>query len=609
MLNKMFQTFSIKADKFNARASWGHCTVLITDIEDRFMTRGNLTKFLNGIYPGEVRYVDFCRDLNGVQRLWMKFKKAEKQRELCEKARSKKLGFCCCKKNLDHFKEIERDMKKTFYEKKLSKMPTLPVAVVQFASVKAATICASTVLVSGGRSMKVRTVPEYPDQILWKNLSQKGCKRQLRVIAGRTLYILLIIFYSLIVVFIQGLANLDNLASVWSEFAEVLEISPEAVALIQGSLPAIILSFFFMVLPKNLACLSSMCKMPFKTDEDSLTSGRYADCLVGMGLVVSIFASGIFSSLDAIENISSEDVWTSLGNEVPAQSIFFVTYVITTCFINIALDLAMVIPFLKNLFCFYSPQTFAYGSVHAVNIFMFTICMTYAVVSPIILVWGCLYFLIAYFTYTYQLLFIFERSNDTGGSRFPSVFGRLCNGMIIGQIVIILMLVLVKSMVLAGLFVLIPFYTLYMKSEAKKYAYYFGRTSAGTAQEDFDSSRNILVQARNNFVAPPVKALQFKSRDWNKGSEDSGRKSKPQKSGRLLSSRVRNSAPEDSGRKSKSRKRSVRKKRAEKKATKRKSRRSRSDKHNIELESVGKKDRSSASTNKVEYGSSMCYEV
>jgi len=150
---------------------------------------------------------------------------------------------------------------------------------------------------------------------------------------------------------------------------------------------------------------------------------------------------------------------------------------------------------------------------------MFTICVTYAVVSPIILIWGCAYFSVAWFTYTYQLIYVFKRSNDTGGASFPAIYGRLNNGMIIGQLVIIAMFVLLKAMIPAVIFVFVPIYTISTKSSAKSFGYYFKKTCVNTANEEGFGKVNIVTKGENNFIAPAVKALLV--RRWCKeGSEE-----------------------------------------------------------------------------------------
>lgn len=509
-LSKLYQRLSLKADKFNAKSTESHFTVMITDIEDKLVEGDELAKFLNDLYPGEVCNVDFCKDLGEVQKLWKDYKKAEEKREICEQSEKKTLGIGCLKKDLAHFQIVEADAKNAFYQTEIDNVPNIPVAMVQFEKVQTATSCASSVLVPGGHMMRVRPVPEFADQILWTNLGMKSTRKEMGSILGFALYLLLIIFYSPLMVFVQGVANLENLANMWSGFSAIVDLSSEVKSLIQGSLPAIIFSIFFMILPMYLTFLSGLCKMSFKTDEASLTLGRYADCLVGMGLLVSVFASGILSSVDSLNNLSPSEIWSTLGKEVPAQSVFFITYLVTAGFISLAMNMAMVVPFILNLLGMYAPTTFNYGTEYGVNIMMFTICVTYAVVTPMILIWGFFYFLMAYFTFTYQLIYVYKKSNDTGGSSFPSVYGRLNNGMVIGQLVIIAMLVLVESMVPAAIFLFVPFYTLSTKSDSYRYAYYFNTTSVRSAKE---ARSGIVIKGESNFIAPAVKALQAFQKD------------------------------------------------------------------------------------------------
>jgi len=513
----MMERLSYKADQFKAIPTEGHCTVMIQNIDEELMEGNKLVEFLEDLYPGQICNVDVCKDLSQVQKLWETYQKAEESRKLCEQSETKTLGFGCLKKDLEHFKNVEAEAKEEFYQVDITSVPNIPVAVVQFDSVKTATSCASSVLVPGGYKTMVSAVPEFADQIRWTNLGATSLRKDVGYILSTTLYILLIIFYTPLMVTVQGLANLDNLANIWSGFETLTDsLSTEAEALIQGTLPAIVYSIFFAVLPMYLNFLSGLCKMPFGKDEDCMTLTRYADCLVGMGLLVSVFASGILSSIDALNNLSPEEIWTQLGEEVPAQSLFFITYVITACFISLAMNMALLVPFILNILGMYAPAAFNYTAAYGVNIMMFTVCVTYAVVSPLILVWGFCYFAVAYFTYTYQLIYVFKRSNDTGGASFPGIYGRLNNGMIIGQLVIIAMFVLVDSIACATLFLSAIIYTIATKYSARKYAHYFESTSVSSAIKYGTAKTNIVTKGENNFIAPAVKALI----KWREGNEE-----------------------------------------------------------------------------------------
>jgi len=402
-------------------------------------------------------------------------------------------------------------MKRIFYESG-DYLPVIPVAVVQFNDLTTTAICATAVLIPDGNGMNVRAVPEFPEEVLWHNLSCSKIRKQAGMWSGTFLYLWLIIIYSPIMFFIQGLANLDTLGSAWSGLDDVLNYSPNARAIIQGALPAIVFSLFFLLLPIFLKQLSKLAVPAFKTDEMKLTMKRYSDCLVGMGLLVSVFSSGIFSSMNAIANLSAGDIWETLGKKVPAQSVFFLTYIITACFISMSMNLFMILPFITNLLGLYAPVVFDYEVQYGIMILMFTICITYAVISPIVLIWGCLYFLFAYITYTYQLIYVYKRGNDTGGSHFPSVFGRLNYGMMIGQFVIIAMMVLQQAIPQSIVFLFVPIYTANTSWGSKrKYGYYFGRTSllsAATIDADVQASgKKPVVQGKNGFQAPAVKAL------------------------------------------------------------------------------------------------------
>merc|ERR1719205_244852 len=120
---------------------------------------------------------------------------------------------------------------------------------------------------------------------------------------------------------------------------------------------------------------------------------------------------------------------------------------------------------------------------------MFTICTTFAVISPFILIWGALYFFISYFVFTYQLVYCYKKGNDTGGQLFPTVFSKLMIGICIGQVVVIAMFVLKEAAVQAALFAFVPIYTLATRSSSlKKYAVYFSMSSLESMQEDDDAN-------------------------------------------------------------------------------------------------------------------------
>jgi len=521
-LQRKFQELSLRADKYNARNQESKYTALITHLPERYRHESFLRELLSKIFPGEVVNVDMCKDLSELQQLWNTWKGKERRRELCQKQKRKEVGCMCWKRDLEECCLEETEAKDAFFAAKLRDLQNVNVAVAQFRTIKARTIACTSVLIPpkeilglsmtltnlDDRPLQIHPVPDVPDEILWMNLG-KDIKSHSGKRIGMILYILLIIFFSTIMTTIQGLANLDNMAQIFPPFETVLDWSPSARSFIEGALPALLYSLFFLILPYFIKLLSSLAMPFYRSEEVLLTLQRYSDTLIGTGVLVSVFASGIFS----ISSFELEQLWEVLGKTVPGQAVFFQTYTIIACFISTGVELAMVLPFFLNLVGLYSPWPFDYAIQYGINILMFTICTTYAVISPLILVWGCFYFFLAYITFTYQLVYVYKRGDETGGLFFPAVYDRLNFGMVIGQVVVIAMLVLKEAYAQAILFLVVPLNTLRTRSHAKRnFGYYYRSTSLKTANEAGLS--NAPTQRRNNFVAPAIQALiQAESED------------------------------------------------------------------------------------------------
>ncbi|KIM23091.1 hypothetical protein M408DRAFT_321498, partial [Serendipita vermifera MAFF 305830] len=81
-----------------------------------------------------------------------------------------------------------------------------------------------------------------------------------------------------------------------------------------------------------------------------------------------------------------------------------------------------------------APPMINYGAVYPQAILVFVITITYSVIQPQIMVFGALYFGIAYVVYKYKLLFVFYKPYESQGQAWPITFVRLIWSVIIFQI-------------------------------------------------------------------------------------------------------------------------------------------------------------------------------
>merc|ERR1719233_2679311 len=144
---------------------------------------------------------------------------------------------------------------------------------------------------------------------------------------------------------ISALVNLENIALVWSGFRDVLTWNTTLTSLLSSALPSLLYWAFIKLLYYFLKGLSKVSVPDFEYDQIVLTLKRYSDSLIGTGLLVPLFAGSVFSLTD----FSVSSLWEVLGVEVPANSVTFIIYVITACFIKTGVELIRTAPFMLNL--------------------------------------------------------------------------------------------------------------------------------------------------------------------------------------------------------------------------------------------------------------------
>eukprot|EP00494_Astrolonche_serrata_P032422 UN32691 len=194
-----------------------------------------------------------------------------------------------------------------------------------------------------------------------------------------------------------------------------------------------------MLLPWVLRYIGAIAYPYTKIELEISTIRRYTDCLVGMGLLLSVVASGIFS--DFKKFVDFETSLEILATLVPENSTFYINYIVYACFFGLGTEISQVIVLAFELVGISGHYEMYYFYYYPMILFMFSICLTYAVIAPFIVIWGACYFLCAYFIFTYQLLFVYK-PRACGGRLFPIVYSRLHVGLYIADVVLIGMSVL-----------------------------------------------------------------------------------------------------------------------------------------------------------------------
>ena len=78
-----------------------------------------------------------------------------------------------------------------------------------------------------------------------------------------------------------------------------------------------------------------------------------------------------------------------------------------------------------------------YGWEIPSQIFVIMICFTYAVICPVILPFGALYFGFSLIVYKKQILYVYQPVYESGGAMFPGSLQKTLLSLALGQIILI----------------------------------------------------------------------------------------------------------------------------------------------------------------------------
>jgi len=314
-----FQRVAIYADRFHTRNHDASYTVMITNIPEEYCDEEKLMNLMILLFGKEhVHHVLFARDIEKIWPTWKMLDKYNTKYVAAQRDHHTQ-GMCC-------WAESEQVIESRYlhYKARLDaqshKDEQLRVAFVFFNTLKATALCASTALVPNREKMKASKAVQEVD-IQWQNLGVPRSQRKIATILVTLCYILVILYFTPLMIAIQALANLDTIAANWDSFEQFLEYSETMRVVLTGLIPVLIYGVFFLLLPFILHKLVRIQRHRTQSHRDSSTLKKHTDCLIGVGLLVTFLASGVLQDVNEINDLST---WfDTLGENMPRNSTFF----------------------------------------------------------------------------------------------------------------------------------------------------------------------------------------------------------------------------------------------------------------------------------------------
>ncbi|KYQ90051.1 hypothetical protein DLAC_08637 [Tieghemostelium lacteum] len=305
---------------------------------------------------------------------------------------------------------------------------------------------------------QVFSAPETKN-IKWKNLTTPRKERLIRRIIVSVIFFLLFCFWTFPVTAISAISNIENLSKVpvlnW--MVDIVELNSFLRGLVEGYLPSLALVAFMGLLPLIIRGVITLNKEDTKTIfYHKIFTTYWAFLVVNVFLVVTISGSVLSILFKILEDLTLSQILTLFGSSLPTQSSFFINYILVQSLTSVPLDIVRPIELIVGIIR--AARESAPGEKleaisredptklncvkYARELLIFVITLSYSTLSPFIIPFGLLYFLIDFFVSKYNHIYSFCPKYQSGGTVWPLVFNRLCVGLAIYQVTALGMFIL-----------------------------------------------------------------------------------------------------------------------------------------------------------------------
>ncbi|KAF9360755.1 hypothetical protein BGX26_007881 [Mortierella sp. AD094] len=373
---------------------------------------------------------------------------------------------------IDHCREVFATLDKAVIKMRKPRLfAATSIGFVTFEEMHSAQILAQTVNTKETLSCETSLAPE-PRDVFWDNLNLPPSELGVRSIVINTTVFFLIFFWSGPIGVFSSFLNLASLEKLLPGISKIAEANPALKSMIQGFLPTVGVTVFLAVVPKILDALCVQQGIQSHSGmARSLYNKYYTFILFNVFLVFTIVGTWAQAFNKVYHNFG--ELALILAASLPRVSPFFVNYLILKGIGIFPLELLQIGDAFVQVFhglLSKTPRDYAearappkldHGVVYSHTTLSFVIVLIYSCIKPLILVFGAIYFALAYLVYKYQLLYVLYHPYESGGRAWPMVYNRVTLGLLIFQLTMLGLFVLNQSYLLGALLIPLPLGTVW----------------------------------------------------------------------------------------------------------------------------------------------------
>ncbi|XP_057424132.1 CSC1-like protein RXW8 isoform X2 [Lotus japonicus] len=329
-------------------------------------------------------------------------------------------------------------------------------AFVFFKSRYAAHMAAHSLQTSNPMLWATDIAPE-PHDVYWSNISIPYRQLWIRNIATLVASIAFMLVFLIPVTFVQGLTQLDELQKMFPFLIGILK-KKFIRQLVTGYLPSVILVLFMCAVPPMMMLFSAVEGSISRSERKKSACCKVLYFTIWNVFFVNVFTGSVISQLSVFSSVT--DLPAQLAKAVPSQATFFTTYVLSSGWASLGVEVMQIFPLICNLLQRYvlrqkddasgGSLSFPYHTeVPRVLLFGF-LGFTCAILAPLILPFLLIYFFIAYLIYRNQILNVYITKYDSGGQFWPIAHNTTVFSLLVAQLIALGVFGLKRSSVASG---------------------------------------------------------------------------------------------------------------------------------------------------------------
>lgn len=278
---------------------------------------------------------------------------------------------------------------------------------------------------------KCRTEPAVePRDIIWVNEEPGVWDRRIRQAIMTVLMAMLLTLTLSLGAFLATLVNMNTIRHYAPWLADLMDRNLRLRAFVQKSLPTLLLIAINALIPLAMQTSTYYQRIRSRSRIDHSVLNKYY--LYLLFSVVLVFAfTNVWDTLRELAE-SPMRMIDKLAQSLPAARNFSLSYVIFQGLAMQPFQLLQLPSILSRqfwrVFVVNTPRDRAHaiqapmmsvGTLYPQALLVFTLAVLYSIVSPLILVFGAVYFGVAYVVLKYQLLNVWDKPYDSHGHAWP----------------------------------------------------------------------------------------------------------------------------------------------------------------------------------------------